>query len=283
MPTNFSDLDDTTLDATPAPTTKPTFLEAQIEFAQKDCPKCRGSGRFISYSGRDLGTCNPCGGSGKVKASYKPMARSAVAARETARIDNLAKRRAAFAASHPDVALELAKPPRNEFMQSLATQLAERGELSERQVDAVRNGIARSIARKAEVLAAAPSVAGAGFDRLLAGFAAAQTAGLRRPKVRIVEYTFSLAPATGANANHIYVKKNGEYLGKITPNGQLVRSGACTIADADEIVSIGRDPLAAAIAHGKRTGNCSCCGRHLENAESVRLGIGPICRAKFGW
>ena len=31
-----------------------------------------------------------------------------------------------------------------------------------------------------------------------------------------------------------------------------------------------------------KTGNCSCCGRHLENKESVELGIGPICRSKWG-
>jgi hypothetical protein len=34
-------------------------------------------------------------------------------------------------------------------------------------------------------------------------------------------------------------------------------------------------------AYGKQWGRCFVCGRELENEESVALGIGPICRAKF--
>jgi hypothetical protein len=42
------------------------------------------------------------------------------------------------------------------------------------------------------------------------------------------------------------------------------------------------DPLAASIAYGRRTGQCSICGRLLENAESIERGIGPICAGNFG-
>lgn len=46
------------------------------------------------------------------------------------------------------------------------------------------------------------------------------------------------------------------------------------------------DPYAAATAYGLQTGVCSCCsccGRELTNKLSVELGIGPVCREKFGW
>jgi hypothetical protein len=49
------------------------------------------------------------------------------------------------------------------------------------------------------------------------------------------------------------------------------------------VVSAAANPLEAARLHGQRTGSCSCCGRELTNAESIALGIGPICRERFGW
>jgi hypothetical protein len=49
-----------------------------------------------------------------------------------------------------------------------------------------------------------------------------------------------------------------------------------------QLLAIAADPLAAAVAHGKATGVCSCCSRELTNKVSIELGIGPICRAKWG-
>ena len=70
-----------------------------------------------------------------------------------------------------------------------------------------------------------------------------------------------------------------KYLGKVTPNCLDSRL-------ADDVKAVlfeaAADPLTAAIRYGKETGSCSCCGRELTNKESIRLGIGPICREKFG-
>lgn len=70
-----------------------------------------------------------------------------------------------------------------------------------------------------------------------------------------------------------------KYLGKVTPNSLDSR-----LADNVKAVlfEAAADPLTAAIRYGRETGSCSCCGRDLTNAESIRLGIGPICREKFG-
>lgn len=43
-----------------------------------------------------------------------------------------------------------------------------------------------------------------------------------------------------------------------------------------------RDPRAAAIAYGQRTGTCSCCGRELTRHSSIDAGIGPVCATKWG-
>ena len=58
---------------------------------------------------------------------------------------------------------------------------------------------------------------------------------------------------------------------------------ACDDPTRERVVAVASDPHAAAKAYGARTGECSCCGRELTNAESIELGIGPICRDKFGW
>ena len=56
----------------------------------------------------------------------------------------------------------------------------------------------------------------------------------------------------------------------------------CDSETIDRIRVISKDPMAAAQAHGHDTGNCSACGRLLTNELSVEIGIGPICRGRWG-
>ncbi len=51
---------------------------------------------------------------------------------------------------------------------------------------------------------------------------------------------------------------------------------------ADLIEAIVANPAGALAAYGHLTGTCSICRRPLEDAESVRIGIGPICADKVG-
>jgi hypothetical protein len=46
---------------------------------------------------------------------------------------------------------------------------------------------------------------------------------------------------------------------------------------------IASNPNRAATMHGQRTGRCSCCGRELTNPDSIALGIGPICKDRWGF
>jgi hypothetical protein len=120
--------------------------------------------------------------------------------------------------------------------------------------------------------------------KIRAGFDSASQ-HLKRPKLRVADIQFSLAPATGRNAGAIYVVRASDetYLGKITLDDKFIRSRECSDIDADVVARVAADPAAAATAHGHEFGQCSCCGRELTNPESVARGIGPICAERWGW
>ena len=120
-------------------------------------------------------------------------------------------------------------------------------------------------------------------SKISESFATAIARGIAKPKIRLVGYTFSLAPSTGRNPNAIYVKNaDREYLGKIVDN-QFYPSAAANTTDAAEIAAAVANPEEAAKAYGMRTGQCSICGRTLIKGESIDRGIGPICAANLGW
>jgi hypothetical protein len=308
METNFfADMVESDLDADTVIGSDPGFLRVAADFARSgnvserqrrdtpvvDCPKCRGTGRFVSFSGRMLGNCFKCDGSGKTKGLHmdsESVARRAVyKAKQIERKANeaadLQNRREAFAAQHQDVLqwIDAAAARGFEFAVSLRASLLRYGSLTENQVAAVRRSIQKSQERREAAAANAPSVAGEGFQRLLASFKTAIENGLKAPKIRIGTLTFSPAKAASQNAGFLYVKANGEYSGKISPEGRLFACSHVDQATKDLIARVGQDPLAEAVAHGKATGECSCCGRELTDPASIAAGIGPICAKKFGW
>jgi hypothetical protein len=118
---------------------------------------------------------------------------------------------------------------------------------------------------------------------LVGAFDKAKSAGLKRPKMRFEHFTASLAPDTGRNPGAIYLKakSNGEYLGMIA-EGRFKPAFTCTDGAREAVMAAMADPLEQAIAYGRKTGECSCCGRTLSDPESVERGIGPICATKFG-
>jgi len=290
-------------DLSAAPTAVDTFLAASARYARATvapgpvkaevpmlaCGKCAGRGVFRSYSGRVLGDCFTCRGTGQVRGLKQDAAsvqrRERAAERRDAQRAEQAEAQLAWREAHSDVVAWIdAKAERgNNFAQSLAQSLARFGSLTEGQINAVRRCIALDAERVQQRAAAAPSVAGEGFTTLLAGFAKAKEAGLKHPKVRTGELTFSCASATSANAGCLYVKAGETYLGKITPAGQFFRGRDCTPSQADTVARVGRDPMAEAVAHGKRTGACSICARELTDPVSIERGIGPICAERFGW
>ena len=110
----------------------------------------------------------------------------------------------------------------------------------------------------------------------------AKGSGLKKPVLRIGDLHISIAPAHGRNNGCLYVKDNSQYAGKITPEGKFFGLRDARAEIEDELIVLATNPLEQATAYGRRTGSCACCGRTLTNKKSVELGIGPICRDKWG-
>ena len=174
----------------------------------------------------------------------------------------------------------------SEFYQELLAKAKQYGELSERQLAAIVSGYAKQLQRdvvrateRAERTANAPSIELVRIRELLD---TALGNSIKKPILRCGDLAISIAPATGNNSGCLYVKDAGNYAGKITGEGKFLAVREARAEVGTELQVLAADPLAALIAHGHKTGQCRCCGRTLTEATSVKLGIGPICRDKWG-
>jgi len=260
----------------------------------ENCPSCRGSGQFRSYSGRVVGDCFKCKGNGSLTFKTSPEQRAKSQANAAAARDrkaaSIGEQVALWIEANQQEAewLRDASTKGFEFAVSMLDSLNKYGSLTERQEVAVRNATAKWLERKAqwaaERAARDADAAVLSLDKIRTGFDSA-IRFLKRPKLRIADIQFSLAPATGRNAGCIYVVRSSDdtYLGKITQDDKFITSRDCTAPDSETVARVAADPAAAATAHGHKFGQCSCCGRELTNPESVARGIGPICAERWGW
>lgn len=294
MPTpDFNDLEED-LDTVPPPIPKPTFIQAQAEFAQRatptqiTCPSCRGSGRFISWSGREVGECFKCNGTGRCNAprqlkmtpeaiaqrakdkQYRANKKAQIAAQEAAE-------QAAWLAAHTDVTTWVeANSGHFDFATSLGNSLRQYGTLTENQVAAVRRCIVKENERKAAIALVPKNPAGLDLSSVPSGCYAVP-GGDTRLKVKIDNVTDE-----GKWKGWVFVKDaavygEGKRYGSQRPNQNYK-------GDIEDVLRvIAANPAEASMAYGKLVGCCGVCGRPLENADSVARGIGPICAGKMGW
>lgn len=120
---------------------------------------------------------------------------------------------------------------------------------------------------------------------------AARERGLKFPKARFLapdghgELLLTLAKDTGFNPGAVYVKLNGDYIGKIMADGTV---GGELAQRADILATlnvVAENPAEAAKAYGKLTGRCSFCDARLtddRSGSSVEVGYGPICAKRYG-
>lgn len=132
-----------------------------------------------------------------------------------------------------------------------------------------------------------PAVESTGkFTSLFPLFNTAKTNGLKRAKLRFIqagkELALSFAPDTGNNPGHLYFKIDGEYAGKVTPHGVFFPSRNCPSEAMVFLTNFAENPVGAAQAYGKETGECCFCAKELTDERSVSVGYGPICAAKWG-
>ena len=249
------------------------------------CDKCGGTGIYTwGYVNQRSGKCHACGGKGHFLTSRADR-NKAKAFRQKREANKLADNMAATMEQHGDLIKWLSDNVSwNDFARSLVDQFGKRGTLSDNQIAAatrMMNKTEATRAAKTEVRNSnAVEVELAKINKM---FATAKANGLKKPALRIGDITISIAPANGKNAGCLYVKDSGEYAGKITAVGEFFKVRAAREAIKGELQALALDPKGKAIEHGRKTGNCSCCGRELTNHESIQLGIGPICASKWGW
>lgn len=292
-PVDFSDMDYLPGDdVSRAPALKGTdVLEITAELAERTLKAtnkakvevpctargCRG-GSFISYTGRIVGPCFYCKGTGKIlraanyeankKARDERKARQA--AEEQAQYEADCQRRIdAFKTKQPEIAGWLAAHrTESQFAASLCEAVARFGNLSVGQEAAVR----KILERDAEVKNAIATHGELDVSNLKGYYAVPD--GETRLKVLVSHpgqqsrwhgYTFvSDGAAYGQRRTYGKQSPGGKYQGEIQ----------------NQLRAILADPKAAQIAYGKLTGVCGVCGRKLEDEASVAAGIGPICAGK---
>lgn len=259
--------------------------ENRNQVAQFKCDACGGSGRWyprFSYS-HPGGPCRKCKGTGKLKTDPEKRAKQ-----KKARVDKKKAILGEYIAAHTaEYTWAITNMAHFGFALSMYEAVKQHSSWTEGQLIAIRKCMARDVERekaREAVQAAAPVITGEGFDRMLATFANAKASGLKWPKLRIGEFTFALAGERSKYAGKALFVKHAEYdyQGRIDLEGRWFPSRECGPQQDQAIRTICSDPLAAAVLHGKQTGHCACCGLELTNEESVRLGIGPICREKWG-
>ena len=168
-----------------------------------------------------------------------------------------------------------------EFAQSLRAGVQKYGSLTEKQLAAAKKCADRDATRAAAK--AAPAVA-VQFDMgpLVEAFNTAVSNGKKAPRLTISGLVITRAKDTSANPGFLYVKKDQVYMGKINPAGQFFGGRDCTDAVRDDLLALGGNLLEVAMVQGQKTGTCCMCNAELTNALSIELGIGPICRGKWG-
>lgn len=117
-------------------------------------------------------------------------------------------------------------------------------------------------------------------------FQRAKASGIKWPKLTLDGFQLKPAGESSRNAGSIYVTKgesrDGLYLGKVL-RGAFEPSRDCDERTRDSVLEAMADPLASAIAYGKKFGRCAVCQRELSDPESVERGVGPICMERMGW
>lgn len=269
------------------------------------CPKCRGTGRFTSYSGRTLGQCFACKGAGSK--TYKNDAATRAANREKAQERKErqgASRWDVFAQAHAvEAAWIVEQAPRFDFAAKMRDAIEKYGDLTPGQLAAVQRGVARSEAWKAEraqkasqAAAAAQQAPALTFPNLRAAFDGLVAKGAKKAQMTFEDVNISLASMSGRNPGALYVKVKGEYAGKIVgttfrgfnAKPELMAALAVIEADPQGAVKAQAEKTAKRLAEAQERGEsisipCGCCGIMLTDPESIRRGIGPICAGKWGF
>lgn len=127
-------------------------------------------------------------------------------------------------------------------------------------------------------------------DALFAILKTAKDNGLKFPKLRFEHegqrLVVSVSGAGSKTPGALDLTDGRPYgqnvwFGRILTDGTLFCSRRWEEWVGATLVEFAKNPAGFAKVYGQKTGNCCFCGRHLETKESVAVGYGPVCAAKF--
>jgi hypothetical protein len=269
-------------------------IRATVPEIVESCPKCRGTGRFVSYSGRLLGPCFACKGVGSksfknsapVRAANREKAANRKVVQGDTNMTHYAEKGQVEAAR---VAWILAKGDTFGFAAAMHEAVRKYSNLTagqEAAIDRCMASDAERASRKAtaaqQTVSASPAVS---YPQIRAFLQAAKGKGLKAPGFGAGRIALSMAKDGSRNPGAVYVKWDGNYAGKIDlagvyrPVGDF--GGNAELAAA--LALIEADPKAWTKTVGIETGSCACCGLTLTDPTSIARGIGPICWDKWGF
>lgn len=242
------------------------------------CLKCTGTGQYLGVRiHQPASECFHCKGRGWFKTTVEQRQKASMSAH--------ARREAVLAENRADNIADIGQEAYDwlrtqavsGFVGDVLRKHDEGVRLSEKQVLGLLKWRAGVTAARERREADAPAVDLTGiFDM----FETAQGNGLSRPIYRALGLTISKAPTSGVNAGALYVKDvNKNYLGKVKDGKFFGRAEGV----AEQLREIAAAPLSVAISYGRETGSCACCGRTLTDPKSIELGIGPVCKDKWGF
>ena len=205
---DFSDLDSDLDDVFgPAPAGTPQITEEQHAVAlnhlqnarhekpageyTEECPKCHGSGRFVSYTGRIVGNCFHCKGAGTVTYKTSPEERAKgkqqrQALKEKKAAEAAKKAGEWFAANLAETKWIAEASARGfDFATAMRDAVLNYGSLTEKQLAAVHRCMAQDNQRdkeRAEIAERAPDIKSAALDKIHTAFENAIDKDIKYPK-----------------------------------------------------------------------------------------------------
>lgn len=263
---------------------KPAAAAAATTLYREPCARCRGSGRYHRCT--EFGTvCLKCNGAGfheyKTSSAYRLLQRSKAAA---GKADKKVRAAQAWRDANPEASAWIAKyaGTGEGFGYAMHRALEQWGSLTDNQLAAVLKCIESGKVRAIEAEQRAEAAPVIENTALMDAFAKARAAGLKFPRITLGAVVISPAGESSKNAGALYVKEEGQYLGKVM-GGKFLRVRECGDEQAQRVADLLADPKAAAKAYGIKTGRCCLCNRELTDPVSIANGIGPVCETNYGF
>jgi hypothetical protein len=305
-PVDFTDLDD--LDTAIIKGEDKTVEESVNEWGEKSmttkgqfyeeqCTKCRGTGQFVSWSGRVVGKCFTCKGEGVRRFRTSPEQRAkAKAKREEKKVLNankLAEKTQSYKENNSELVSFLADNAGwSDFYASLLSKIETYGGLTENQENAVKKAMAKTKERVEARLNEAEDMGD--MSGLLEIINRAKE-HLQTPKIALKTKDGNpvlvyVAKKTSKYAGSVMISDGGPYgnstwYGYITEDGKWVQYSKTKpeFASVESILKeFIKDPAKVAAEYGSLTGNCCFCRQGLTDSRSTEVGYGPVCADHYG-